>query len=150
GPGRIEMLLMTPSGGGLHCLASKVRPARQAAVTPFRAARGNRHKSLSILNLRRSRRRRERPRVLPRGRATFASFSGRQAQRAALVRDELDVVRDVVGRPLEQVLEGARAALVVDADAPQRLGLERAQDAGHLAARALDEDQLLFEVALVV
>src|SRR5262249_54228341 len=42
-----------------------------------------------------------------------------QPQRLALLRDELDVVRDVVDPGREHLLEGARAALVVNADALQ-------------------------------
>jgi hypothetical protein len=75
---------------------------------------------------------------------------GSHPQRLAFLLDELDVMRNVVGRSGEQLLQRERAALVVHADALQRLVRQGAQDAGELAARPFHDRQLLLQIAAVV
>ena len=60
------------------------------------------------------------------------------------------MVRNVVDRAGQQLLQRERAALAVDADALQRLGRQRAEDARQLRPRMFDDRQLFFRIAFVI
>ena len=59
-------------------------------------------------------------------------------ERAPLLGDELHVMRDVLDNHLQELLQGARAALAVHADALQGGFRQAAQNLGELAARGVD------------
>ena len=61
-----------------------------------------------------------------------------------------DVVRDVAGGGLDDLLQRHDSLLVVAAGQLELLRLERAEGAGHVLADSLNERDLLLRVALLV
>src|SRR2546430_2350750 len=71
--------------------------------------------------------------------------SGWQSQGGAFGGDELQMMGDVIGGGHQQLLQRARPAFVVDADACQDSVALLAQNPGHLRTRALDNRQLFLQ-----
>lgn len=70
-----------------------------------------------------------------------SAVSGVDAQRTALFADERDVVREMIDRLLQQLLERPFAFAAVNTDSLPRLGGLGSQDPRHLSPHCLDHGQ---------